>query len=84
MLVCVTEAKSRLTELVRRAEAGEEIILTRYGHAVVKLVAVTSISSSESRKLVIQKSRELAKATTRVGLSVARSQDDLYTDDGMP
>jgi prevent-host-death family protein len=84
MLVSVTAAKSQLTELVRRAEAGDEIILTRHGHAAVKLVAVASISSPESRRLVIQKARKLAEASTRAGLSAARSQDDLYTDDGMP
>ena len=38
MQVTVTEAKARLTELVRRAEAGEEIVLTRHGHPAVRLV----------------------------------------------
>lgn len=84
MLVSVTDAKSQLTELVRRAEAGDEIILTRHGHAAVKLVAVTPISNPENRKLVIQKARKLAQASASAGVSAARSQDDLYTDQGMP
>jgi prevent-host-death family protein len=29
----VSEAKAKLTDLVRRAEAGEEIVLTRNGRA---------------------------------------------------
>lgn len=29
MHLAITEAKARLTDLVRRAEAGEEIVLTR-------------------------------------------------------
>src|SRR3546814_15976578 len=33
MRVSVTEAKGQLTELVLRAEAGDEVILTRQGHA---------------------------------------------------
>ena len=37
MEISVTEAKGRLTALVRRAEAGDEVVLTRYGQAVVKL-----------------------------------------------
>ena len=36
MHVPVTEAKGQLTELVRRAEAGDEVILTRHGHAAVR------------------------------------------------
>ena len=35
MKISVTEAKGQLTELVRRAEAGEEIILTRHGQPQV-------------------------------------------------
>jgi prevent-host-death family protein len=34
--ISVTEAKGQLTELVRRAEAGDEVILTRHGHAAVR------------------------------------------------
>ena len=40
MQVAITDAKARLTDLVRRAEAGEEVVLTRHGHAVVRLVAI--------------------------------------------
>ena len=36
----LTEARVRLSELVRRAEGGEEIIITRYGKAVAKLIAM--------------------------------------------
>ncbi|GAB6040167.1 type II toxin-antitoxin system Phd/YefM family antitoxin [Endothiovibrio diazotrophicus] len=35
------DAKSRLSELVRKAEAGEEVILARGGQPVVKLVPVS-------------------------------------------
>jgi len=38
MRISVTEAKAQLTELVRRAEAGDEVILTRHGHPAVALV----------------------------------------------
>ena len=40
MRISVTEAKGQLTELVRRAEAGDEVVLTRHGQAVVRLVPV--------------------------------------------
>ncbi len=38
MDVSIYEAKNNLSELVKRAEQGEEVVLSRHGHAVVKLV----------------------------------------------
>lgn len=40
MHVPVSEAKAQLTDLVRRAEEGEEIVLTRHGQPVVALKPV--------------------------------------------
>ena len=40
MRISVTDAKAQLTELVRRAEAGEEIVLTRHDKPVVEIRAV--------------------------------------------
>ena len=40
MQISITEAKGHLTELVRRAEAGDEVVLTRHGKAAVRLVPV--------------------------------------------
>ncbi|MEM7711846.1 MAG: type II toxin-antitoxin system prevent-host-death family antitoxin [Pseudomonadota bacterium] len=39
MQMPVAEAKTHLAELIRRAEAGEEIELTRYGRPVARLTA---------------------------------------------
>lgn len=36
MRISVTEAKGQLTELVSRAEAGEEVVLTRHDKATVE------------------------------------------------
>jgi prevent-host-death family protein len=41
VIVTVTDAKAQLTELVRRAEAGEDVVLTRHGRAVVRLSPVS-------------------------------------------
>jgi antitoxin (DNA-binding transcriptional repressor) of toxin-antitoxin stability system len=40
MHIAVSEAKAQLTDLVRRSEEGEEIILTRHGQPVVMLKAM--------------------------------------------
>lgn len=39
MQIAVGEAKAQFAELIRRAEAGEAIELTRYGRPVARLVA---------------------------------------------
>jgi prevent-host-death family protein len=42
------EAKTKLSQLVERAESGEDIIIARNGKPVVRLVPVASASSLES------------------------------------
>lgn len=39
MNVSVAEAKAKFSELIKRAEAGEEIIVTRHGKAVATIAA---------------------------------------------
>ncbi|MEF3366263.1 type II toxin-antitoxin system prevent-host-death family antitoxin [Methylocystis sp. 9N] len=84
MRVSVTEAKGQLTELVRRAEAGDEVILTRHGHAVARLAPVTPTPDRRSRRALIEAVRASAAAKAAPGPSAARSQDFLYGDDGLP
>ncbi len=82
--VPVSEAKAQLTELVRRAEAGEEIVLTRHGHSAVRLVPLRSAPDGKSRKALLERARASALSKAKKGPSAARSQDFLYTDDGLP
>jgi prevent-host-death family protein len=84
MQVTVTEAKAKLTELVKRAEEGEEIVLTRHGHEIVRLVAVKRASSVQDRRSIIAHARASAARKERAGATAARSQDFLYDDDGLP
>jgi prevent-host-death family protein len=84
MQVSVTEAKSQLTELVRRAEAGDEVILTRHGHAAVRLVPIKEVQDSKSRRMLLEAVRAAGAAKASPGPSAARSQDFLYGDNGLP
>jgi prevent-host-death family protein len=53
MRVAVTNAKGQLTELIRRAEAGEEVVLTRHGRAMARLVPVeAAVAPAARRKLL--------------------------------
>ncbi|MEL7092734.1 MAG: type II toxin-antitoxin system prevent-host-death family antitoxin [Pseudomonadota bacterium] len=40
MKIAIAEAKAQFADLIRRAEAGEAIELTRYGRSVAQIVAV--------------------------------------------
>jgi prevent-host-death family protein len=89
MHISLTDAKAKLTDLVRRAEAGDEIILTRHGQPAVRLTPVNrKLSDAElraRRRAAID--RAIAAAKERGpdgGPSAARSQDFLYGEDGLP
>jgi prevent-host-death family protein len=82
MHISVTDAKAQFTELVRRAERGEEIILTRHGHSVVRLMPVKQAVDREARRALLGEIQ--ASANPNPGPSAARSQDFLYGDDGLP
>ncbi|HLG89582.1 MAG TPA: type II toxin-antitoxin system prevent-host-death family antitoxin [Alphaproteobacteria bacterium] len=84
MKIPVSEAKGLLTELVRRAEAGDEIVLTRHGHAAVRLVPVKVTPDKKSRRALLESVRTAAGKKATSGPSAARSQDFLYGDDGLP
>jgi prevent-host-death family protein len=82
MQISVTDAKAQLTELVRRAEAGDKIVLTRHGHPAVRLVPVKRALTREDRRALLEKLQASAKPTP--GPSAARSQDFLYDENGLP
>ena len=83
MHISVTAAKAQLTELVRRAEEGDEVVLTRHGHPAVQLVPVRPKLDQEARRAILE---ELLSASAKAtpGPCAARSQDFLYDDDGLP
>ena len=75
--------KGQLTELVRRTEAGDEVILTRHGQPAVRLVPVRPTPDRETRRALLgAESSRCAKGDDRA--ICARSQDFLYGDDGLP
>ncbi len=84
MRISVTEAKGQLTDLVRRAEAGDEVVLTRHGHGAVRLVPIRPVANAKSRKVLLDAVRSSAATKATAGPSAARSQDFLYGEDGLP
>jgi prevent-host-death family protein len=85
MRISVTEAKGQLTELVRRAEAGDEVILTRHGQAAVRLVPIKKARlDAPARRALLEAVRASGSGKARPGPAAARSQDFLYDKRGLP
>jgi prevent-host-death family protein len=84
MRISVSEAKGRLTDLVRQAEAGEEVILTRHGQPAVRLSPVRGAPDKATRRRILEAARREGMAKAAAGDPAARSQDFLYGDEGLP
>jgi len=82
--ISVTDAKAQLTDLVRRAEAGDEIVLTRHGQPAVRLVAVKAAADRKTRRMLMEAISQAGAAKAVSGPPAARSQDFLYDEDGLP
>lgn len=84
MEIAVSEAKASLTELLHRAEAGEEVILTRRGQKVARIVPIEPALTREQRRALIEEIRAMAPKPPVDDVPAERSQDFLYDDDGLP
>ena len=84
MTVALTDAKAQLIDLVRRAESGDDVILTRHGHPVVRLTPVKQRRSLEQRLDILNDVRAIGARKAKPGPGPARSQDFLYNDLGHP
>ena len=63
----IHQAKSQLSELIRAVEQGEEVVLTRHGKRVIRLIKEpdTELPSVEARRQAIV--AELAALRAKVG-----------------
>ena len=59
------EAKNKLSALLERAEKGEEIVITRRGKPVAKIVPFESSPGGDQARLAADRIRALAKAMAR-------------------
>lgn len=71
----VADAKARFSELIARAEAGEEIVIKRHGAPVAKLVAVApKITVEERRKARLEFQERRRLTGPRLGLDLTIKQ----------
>ena len=66
------EAKNRLSELLRLAEAGEEIAITNRGRVVARLVPPLPAFDREEARVVAARIRERRKGVTLGGLAIKK------------
>ena len=64
------EAKTHLSELLEKVEAGEEITITKHGAPVAKLVPIKKDVSAEERAAAIRRIQTLAAGLSLGGLKV--------------
>ncbi len=69
------EAKTHLSALLERVERGEEVLITRHGRAVARLVPAMAADRAEVRA-VIGKLKELRGKATLGGLSWRELRDE--------
>jgi len=84
MQISVTDAKGQLTELVRRSELGDDVVLTRHGRPVARLVPVKAVPDRAARRKLLEPLFGSGARKGRRGPSAARSQDFLYDEYGLP
>lgn len=69
------EAKTNFSALLERAERGEQIVITRRGKPVAKLVPIDSTSATRAAEAVEQL-KKLREGTTLGGLSWKELRDE--------
>lgn len=69
------EAKTNFSALLERVERGEQILITRRGKPVARLMPVAKVSDDKVSK-AMAKLRELRKGTTLGGLSWKELRDE--------
>lgn len=87
MRVSLAEAETKLGDLVRKAESGDEVVLTRDGRDIMRLVPVRQeLSIRERRRLGLEEALAAARAKGLPddGPDAAHSQDFLYDEYGLP
>jgi prevent-host-death family protein len=84
MNIPITEAKAQLTDLVRRAENGETVVLTRHGKPAVRLVPAAAPQPKKLDRALIDEITR--RAVAKLGPSEGPPGDHsfLYGDDGLP
>lgn len=81
MDISVNEAKGKLTELVKSAEAREEVILTRHGKPIARITAVKPQFSGAESQILLNSVRGRWQNTDTI--SAEHITDGHYAEHGL-
>ena len=85
MQISVSDAKGHLLELVRLAQSGEDVVLTRRGVEVVRLTPIAAPLTTDAKRRALDDLQAKIRARPPApGPASDRSQDFLYDQDGLP
>ncbi len=76
MDVGIYEAKSKLSRLVEKVEAGEEVVLTRHGRPVAKIVTIAPVMKRDRAALL----RDIRALARRVRIPKRISIQDIVSE----
>jgi prevent-host-death family protein len=88
--ISVQDAQENLGELIDRADKGEDILLTRGGNPIARIVPLKTVETpTKSREEFAALFREIKERARQTAdpfpdESAARSQDFLYDEYGLP
>ena len=68
--VGVFEAKNTLSALLDQVERGEEVIITRHGREVARLVPPRGVVSREAAREAAQRIRQMSQGVTLGGIKL--------------
>jgi prevent-host-death family protein len=69
------EAKTHLSALLDRVAAGEEVVITKHGRPIARLIAANQVDRTRANR-AFQKLKELRRGTTLGGLSWKELRDE--------
>lgn len=69
------EAKTHLSQLLEEVSQGEEVLITRHGHALARLVPHDA-SQAERRRAAIARLRSFRRGRRLEGLSLSDLRDE--------
>jgi len=86
----INQADFTMEKIIQHIEAGDEVILTKNGNTVAKIIPEMSVEKNEKKERLdalvarLQKSVAAKMQTGMPHVDAARSQDFLYDEYGLP
>jgi prevent-host-death family protein len=81
-IVTSIDAKNRFGRLLDRVEAGEELVITRHGEPVAKLVPIKDRTGENASAAALETFRQIRQSLTRAGGKISRAEIQLWKNQG--